>query len=55
MVVFPRYWIEALKDPATDADKNESISALEAFRYAQAKVTKFFETQNRLATEHAAD
>jgi hypothetical protein len=48
-----RYWIEALRDPATDADKNDSISALEAFRYAQAKVTKFFETQNRLATEHA--
>jgi hypothetical protein len=53
VVVFPRYWIEALRDPAADADKNDSISALEAFRYAQTKVTKFFETQNRLATEHA--
>ncbi len=53
VAIFPRYWIEALQDPATDADKNDSISALEAFRYAQAKVTKFFETQNRLATEHA--
>jgi hypothetical protein len=53
VVIFPRYWIEALQDPAADADKNEVISALEAFRYAQAKVTKFFETQNRLATEHA--
>jgi hypothetical protein len=53
VVIFPRYWIEALRDPAADADKNDSISALEAFRYAQAKVTKFFETENRLATEHA--
>jgi peptidase C13-like protein len=53
VAIFPRYWIEALQDPATDADKNDVISALEAFRYAQAKVTKFFETQNRLATEHA--
>jgi hypothetical protein len=53
VVVFPRYWIEALQDPAADADKNETISALEAFRYAQTKVAKFFETQNRLATEHA--
>jgi hypothetical protein len=53
VVIFPRYWIEALRDPAADADKSETISALEAFRYAQAKVTKFFETQNRLATEHA--
>lgn len=53
VVIFPRYWIEALRDPAADADKNEVISALEAFKYAQAKVTKFFETANRLATEHA--
>jgi hypothetical protein len=53
VVIFPRYWIEALRDPAADADKNDMISALEAFRYAQAKVAKFFETQNRLATEHA--
>ena len=53
VVIFPRYWIEALKDPATDADKNDMITALEAFRYAQTKVGKFFETQNRLATEHA--
>ncbi len=53
VAIFPRYWIEALMDPATDANKNDAISALEAFRYAQTKVTKFFETQNRLATEHA--
>jgi hypothetical protein len=53
VAIFPRYWIEALEDPATDTDKNDSISALEAFKYAQAKVTKFFETENRLATEHA--
>jgi hypothetical protein len=50
--VFARYWIEALRDPAADADKNEAISALEAFRYAEQKTAKFFETQNRLATEH---
>jgi hypothetical protein len=53
VAIFPRYWVEALQDPATDADKNEVISALEAFRYAQTKVAKFFETQNRLATEHS--
>ena len=50
---FARYWIEALRDPATDSDKNQIISALEAFRYAEEKTAKFFETQNRLATEHA--
>ena len=32
--VFARYWVEALRDPAADVDKNESITALEAFEYA---------------------
>jgi hypothetical protein len=53
VVVFTRYWIEALRDPAADTDKNDIISALEAFKYAETKTTKFFETENRLATEHA--
>lgn len=51
--IFARYWVEALRDPAADTDKNEVISALEAFKYAEAKTTKFFDSQNRLATEHA--
>jgi hypothetical protein len=51
--VFARYWAEALRDPAADADKNESISALEAFHYAQQKTTEFFDSQKRLATEHS--
>jgi uncharacterized protein (DUF1778 family) len=52
-VIFSRYWVEALRDPAADTDKNESISALEAFRYADEKVKRFFTEQKRLATEHA--
>jgi hypothetical protein len=51
--VFARYWAEALRDPAADTDKNDAVSALEAFRYAEHKVTDYFETQKRLATEHA--
>lgn len=51
--VFARYWIEALRDPAADTDKNETVSALEAFKYAENKTAKFYETQKRLATEHA--
>ncbi|MBI1786925.1 MAG: hypothetical protein HYR60_05145 [Acidobacteria bacterium] len=51
--VFARYWVEALRDGAADSDKNETISALEAFRYAEQKTTQFYETQKRLATEHA--
>jgi len=51
--VFARYFAEALREPAADVDKNESVSALEAFQYAQQKTTEFFDTQKRLATEHA--
>lgn len=51
--VFARYWAEALRDPAADSDKNESVSALEAFRFAERKTTDFFDSQKRLATEHA--
>jgi hypothetical protein len=51
--VFARFFIESLRDPAADTDKNQSISVLEAFRYAEEKTAKYFETQKRLATEHA--
>jgi hypothetical protein len=51
--VFARYFAEALREPAADTDKNESVSALEAFKYAQQKTADFFETQKRLASEHA--
>jgi hypothetical protein len=51
--VFPRYWIEGLRDPAADADKNDIVTALEVFRYAEEKTAKFYETQKRLSTEHA--
>jgi len=50
--VFARYWAEALHDPAADSDKNDTVSALEAYRYADQKTTKFYESQQRLATEH---
>jgi hypothetical protein len=50
--VFPRYFIEALRDPAADTDKNEIITVLEAFRYAEGKTAKFFDELKRLSTEH---
>ncbi|MGD0126123.1 MAG: hypothetical protein ABSF46_12230 [Terriglobia bacterium] len=51
--VFGRYWVEALHDPEADVDKNEAISALEAFRYAARKTAAYYESEKRLATEHA--
>ena len=50
--VFCRYWVEALHDPEADVDKNEAISALEAFQYAARKTAAYYESEKRLATEH---
>jgi len=50
--VFARFWVEALRDPAADVDKNETITALEAFQYAEKKTAQFYSEQKRLATEH---
>jgi hypothetical protein len=50
--VFARYWVEALRDPTADTDKNEVITALEAYRYAQQKTAQFYDSQKRIATEH---
>jgi hypothetical protein len=51
--VFARYWVDALHDPSADTDKNGSVSALEAFRYADRKTAAYFEEEKLLATEHA--
>jgi hypothetical protein len=51
--VFARYWVEALRDPTSDVNKNDAISAIEAFDYASAKTAAYYESEKRLATEHA--
>jgi hypothetical protein len=51
--VFARYWVEALQDSSSDIDKSDSISAMEAFTYAAKKTAEFYDSQKRLATEHA--
>ena len=51
--IFARYWVEALRDPDTDTDKSESLNALETFIYAKKKTAAFYDSQKRLATEHA--
>jgi hypothetical protein len=50
--VFARYWVEALEDPTADTDKSDSISAMEAFAFADRKTAEFYTSQKRLATEH---
>jgi hypothetical protein len=51
--IFARYWVQALQDPGSDVDKNEAITALEAFQYADRKTAAYYESEKRLATEHA--
>jgi hypothetical protein len=51
--VFARYFVEALQDSQADVNKDDAISALEAFEYATAKTAAFYESGKRLATEHA--
>jgi hypothetical protein len=51
--VFARYWVEAFQDPSADTDHSGSISALKAFAYATRKSAEFYDSQKRLATEHA--
>ena len=53
VTLFARYWIEALRDPEADANKNGVVSALEAYRYAERKTAQFYESEKRIATEHA--
>jgi hypothetical protein len=51
--VFARYFVEALQDPDADTNKDDTISALEAYVYASKKTADFYDSQKRLATEHA--
>ena len=53
VTLFARYWIEALRDPEADTNKNGVVSALEAYRYTERKTAQFYESEKRIATEHA--
>ncbi|MCZ6517712.1 MAG: hypothetical protein O6763_09520 [Gammaproteobacteria bacterium] len=49
---FGSSFVAALEDPAADINKNNAISAQEAFDYAVRQVTDYFEYRGQLATEH---
>lgn len=51
--VFARFWVEAFRDPAADTDKNQTLTALEAYKYAKIKTKDYFDTLKRLPTEHS--
>jgi hypothetical protein len=51
--LFGGYFVEAFSVDGADADKNERVSMLEAFQYAQSEVARAYEREGLLATEHA--
>ena len=50
--LFGGYWAEALDEPAADVDKDERISADEAFRFAERALAAYYKDRQRIATEH---
>jgi hypothetical protein len=50
---FPEYFVGAFNDDTADRDRNGRVSIAEAFDYAKAHVTKTFEQQGLLLSEHA--
>jgi hypothetical protein len=50
---FGEYLSEALTDPTLDLDKDDQVSLLEMFVAAASRTATFYETEGRLATEHA--
>ncbi len=49
---FGHYFAAALNDPTADLDKNQIVSAAEAFSFAERQVDDYFDRNGQLATEH---
>ena len=50
---FGDYISSAITDPKADLDKDDQTSLLEAFLLAASRVKEFYDSEGRLATEHA--
>jgi hypothetical protein len=50
---FAAHFVEAFAAAGADADKDQRVSAMEAFEYARREVQRFYEKERRLLTEHA--
>ena len=51
--VFGEHFVTALTTEGADVDKDGRVSVLEAYEYATREVERFYESENRLQTEHA--
>ena len=50
---FGDYLSASIADPEADLDKDDQTSLLEAYLFASARVTEFYDQESRLSTEHA--
>ena len=50
---FGDYLSQAISDPAADLDKDQQTSLWEAFLMASRRTTEYYDTEGRVATEHA--
>jgi hypothetical protein len=50
---FGRFFVDAISREGADTDKDGRVSLLEAFTFAESETKRFYETEGRLATEHA--
>ena len=51
--VFGEHFVAAVTGQSADVDKDGRVSVLEAYEYATREVARFYESENRLQTEHA--
>jgi hypothetical protein len=51
--VFARHFVDAFVGDGADTDKDGQITILEAYEFARAEVERFYDSDNRLQTEHS--
>jgi hypothetical protein len=51
--IFAEYFVGAYAGDRADTDKDGQVSLLEAFIFARREVERFYQSENRLQTEHA--
>jgi hypothetical protein len=50
---FMQYWVDAVSSPAADTNKDDLVTAAEAFAFANRRVGESYKADVALATEHA--
>jgi len=50
---FAQYWVEAVASEAADTNKDQVVTAAEAYLYATSRIEASFKAQTSMATEHA--